>query len=150
MYACRMDSNAPGGLGDPGLDEDHARLHECIVRLLEAPAHDVAGALDALHRCASAHFEAEDADLRGMRDGNAQCHLDEHGAVLKSLAEVRAVLVADQLAAPRKRELVRRLGVQLLEWLPHHVQEMDAAVARWRVQQRFGGAPVQIARRQPG
>jgi hemerythrin len=148
MYACRMDSNAPGGLGDPGLDEDHARLHECIVRLLEAPAHDVAGALDALHRCASAHFEAEDADLRGMRDGNAQCHLDEHAAVLRSLVEVRAVLAAGQLAPGQQADLIRRLGDQLLEWLPHHVHEMDAAVARHRVQQRFGGAPVQIARRQ--
>lgn len=144
-----MDRQAPAVLGDLELDDDHARLHGCIAQLLDARGDELVPALDALNRCASRHFEAEDADLRGMRDGNAQCHLDEHGAVLKSLSEVREVLVADRLGPQQKFGLVRRLGVQLLEWLPHHVQEMDAAVARWRVQQRFGGAPVQIAHIQP-
>ena len=149
MYAPAMQTQAPPHLGDTVLDEDHARLHERIIGLLQAPAAEQLGALDALRACAAEHFGAEDDDLRRMGDGISQCHLDEHGAVLKSLDEVREVLAGDRLDAAGKAHLVGRLGVQLLDWLPHHVQEMDEAVARHRVEQRFGGAPVRVARRGP-
>ena len=134
-------------LGDAALDQDHARLQELIERLQQASSADVVPALDALREHARRHFTVEDADLRAMNDGNAQCHLDEHGAVLKSLDEVREVLVGDQVEATGKALLVQRLASQLLDWLPHHVQEMDAGVATHRSKQRFGGAPVQIAKR---
>lgn len=150
MYAPAMETTqAPPSLGDTVLDADHALLHQRIRELLEAPAASHVAALDALRASAAGHFGAEDEDLRRMGDGNSQCHLDEHGAVLKSLDEVRDVLAGDRLDAAGKAQLVRRLGMQLLDWLPHHVQEMDEAVARHRVKQRFGGAPVRIAKRGP-
>jgi hemerythrin len=68
--------------------------------------------------------------------------------VLKSLDEVREVLLGGEVGAEAKALLVQRLATQLLEWLPHHVQEMDAGVATHRARQRFGGAPIKMARRE--
>lgn len=133
-------------LGDESLDRDHDLLHDLIVRLLNASPDGLVPALDALRACASQHFAAEDENLRAMKDGNVQCHLDEHGNVLKSFDEVREVLIGKGHPPQAKQRLVQSLSVQLLEWLPHHVQEMDAGVATWRSKQRFGGAPVQISR----
>ncbi|GAB3497304.1 hypothetical protein GCM10027399_21190 [Curvibacter fontanus] len=133
-------------LGDESLDRDHDLLHELIGRLRDAPPDGLVPALDALRASASQHFAAEDENLRAMQDGNAQCHLDEHANVLKSFDEVREVLVGDGHPPEVKQRLVQSLTVQLLEWLPRHVREMDAGVATWRSRQRFGGAPVQISR----
>lgn len=134
-------------LGDPALDGDHARLMDLIEQLFQATAGGAVPALDALRAHAADHFAVEDVDLRTMQDGNTQCHLDEHAAVLKSLDEVREVLVGDAAAAAAKTLLVRRLATQLRDWLPEHVQAMDAGVATHRMGQRFGGAPVKITRR---
>lgn len=134
-------------LGDAALDADHARLHSLSLELLQAPPEGAVAVLDALCEHAAQHFAAEDADLQGMRDGNAKCHLDEHQAVLKSLDEVRALLVGDAHTPEAKERVVRGLAGELLRWLPHHVQEMDAGVATWRSKQRFGGAAVKITRK---
>lgn len=129
-------------LGDPALDAEHAQLQDHALRLLRAPAEGVRAALQALQAHAREHFAAEDAELRQMQGGNARCHLDEHANVLRSFDEVGAVLAGDALDAAAKQKLARRLASQLLQWLPEHVQEMDAAVARQRFQARTGGAPV--------
>ena len=63
------------------------------------------------------------------------------------LANLEAELAA--LAAEKKALLINRLATELHVWLPGHVHEMDAGVASHRSKQRFGGAPVKIARR-PG
>jgi hemerythrin len=137
-------------LGDSALDEDHARLEQLIVQLRDAPPEQAVAALDALRAHADRHFSVEDLELRAMQDGNAKCHLDEHAAVLKSLDEVKGVLTQNEVAAEANASLVRRLAAQLLSWLPEHVHEMDAGVASHRSKQRFGGAPVKIARRPAG
>ncbi|HET8746233.1 MAG TPA: hemerythrin [Ramlibacter sp.] len=134
-------------LGDAALDAEHAQLQGHALRLLHAAAgEDGLAALQALQAHAREHFAAEDADLRRMEGGNARCHLDEHANVLRSFEEVGAVLARDVLDAEAKQRLVQRLALQLLDWLPEHVREMDAAVARQRFQARTGGAPVRIAR----
>ncbi len=134
-------------LGEETLDREHKQLHVLITRLLGAPADDIVAALDALRAHAEQHFALEDEHLREMKDGNAQCHLDEHANVLKSFDEVREVLVGPAHPPETKQRLVQSLSVQLLDWLPHHVQEMDAGVATYRSKQRFGGAPVLVSRR---
>ena len=139
--------NAPLHLGDAELDEQHARLEALIVQLVQAPADRRVPALDELRAHAAEHFGAEDISLVAMADGNAKCHIDEHASVLKSLDEVREVLVGEQMAADAKASLVRRLADQLLHWLPEHVQAMDAGVATHRSKQRFGGAPIKLTRR---
>lgn len=133
-------------LGEETLDRDHEELHALITSLLGAPVDGMVTALDALRVHAAQHFASEDEHLRDMKDGNANCHLDEHANVLKSLDEVRDVLVGPAHPQETKQRLVQSLSVQLLDWLPHHVQEMDAGVATYRSKRRFGGAPVKVSR----
>ena len=127
-------------LGDPALDAEHAEFAKLSQHLLAAPPHAALAALDDLRAHAERHFAAEDADLRRIGGPNTTCHLDEHAAVLKSLGEVRD-LVERAEPAP---ELYQRLAVHLLDWLPEHVQHMDAGLATVRTQDRLGGAPVRI------
>lgn len=130
-------------LGDPVLDREHAELQRLIDALRQAAPDQVPAALDALQAHAALHFEREDAELRRLGGANATCHLDEHAAVLQSLAEVRAAL--DQPAPPPA--MVARLVAELVRWLPEHVQVMDAGIAAVRTKERLGGAPVLITRR---
>jgi hemerythrin len=129
-------------VGDPALYAEHAEFHGHVLRLLHALRVDALAALDALQAHAREHFAAEDVDLRKMGSGNANRHLDEHAAVLKSLAEVRAVL-AGESPGDKKHTLLQRLAWQFLDWLPKHVQEWT-----WRWHDRFrvrtSGAPVRI------
>ncbi|KAF0137766.1 MULTISPECIES: bacteriohemerythrin [Variovorax] len=141
--------NHPLTLGDSVLDEDHLRLEDLVLQLRDAPLDEVSRRLEAVREHASRHFALEDIELRAMADGNAKCHLDEHAAVLNSLDEVMVVLTQVDVAAEKKALLINRLATELLVWLPGHVHEMDAGVASHRSKQRFGGAPVKIARR-PG
>jgi len=141
--------NHPLTLGDSVLDEDHLRLEDLVLQLRDAPLDEVSRRLEAVREHASRHFALEDIELRAMADGNAKCHLDEHTAVLNSLDEVMVVLTQVDVAAEKKALLINRLATELHVWLPGHVHEMDAGVASHRSKQRFGGAPVKIARR-PG
>ena len=141
--------NHPLTLGDSVLDEDHLRLEDLVLQLRDAPLDEVSRRLEAVREHASRHFALEDIELRAMADGNSKCHLDEHAAVLNSLDEVMVVLTQVDVAAEKKALLINRLATELLVWLPGHVHEMDAGVASHRSKQRFGGAPVKIARR-PG
>jgi len=141
--------NHPLTLGDSVLDEDHLRLEDLVLQLRDAPLDEVSRRLEAVREHASRHFALEDIELRAMADGNAKCHLDEHAAVLNSLDEVMVVLPQVDVAAEKKALLINRLATELHVWLPGHVHEMDAGVASHRSKQRFGGAPVKIARR-PG
>ena len=137
-----MNSNSLS-LGDPVLDREHAELQRLIDALQHAPPAASLAALAALKAHADFHFGKEDEDLRRLGGANATCHLDEHAAVLRSLDEVREVLVRSQAPAG----LVERLTAELVRWLPEHVQAMDASIASVRSKERFGGAPIQITRR---
>ena len=137
-----MTSNSLA-LGDPVLDQEHAELQRLIDALRQAQPADALAALDALQAHAASHFGLEDADLRRLGGANASCHLDEHAAVLRSLDDVRAVLLRDQPPA----DLVGRLAAELTRWLPEHVQAMDAGIASVRTRERFGGVPIQLTRR---
>jgi hemerythrin len=138
--------NTTPRLGDAEMDDDHQRLESLILDLLHAPAEGRAQALDALRVHAARHFAVEDDSLRAMADGNSQCHLDEHAAVLRSLDDVYDLLVREQGEPASRQALVDRLATQLLGWLPEHVREMDAGVATHRVRSRFGGAPISFHR----
>lgn len=134
-------------LDDGDLDQEHATLFALIERLLEVDASDTLFVhLEAVRDHAQQHFAAEDVDLRHMSAGNTECHLAEHAAVLRSLAEVRDVLLEATIPAEEIVALVRRLASQLVQWLPVHVQEMDGAVAMHRSNVRFGGATIRVVR----
>jgi len=84
--------------------------------------------------------------MKGNDD--AQCHVDEHAAVLKSLAEARD-WTAQNEDVLKMVNLVQSLCAELKRWLPEHVQYMDAAVAAYRSKNRFGGVPILFPSRTP-
>lgn len=137
-------------LGDPRLDRDHAELQNLAQHLAQTRnRQEVIAALDALAQHCAAHFATEDEDLRVMQgNDDAVCHIDEHAAVLKSLAEVKDwVNGHDDVVG--MSNLVQSLCAELERWLPEHVQYMDSAVAAYRSKNRFGGVPVAFAPRLP-
>ena len=137
-------------LGDPRLDNDHAELQRLARQLAQSRnREEVIAALDELTRHCTAHFATEDEDLRRMQgNDDAACHIDEHAAVLKSLAEVRDWLDRNENVA-QMANLVQSLCAELERWLPEHVHYMDAAVAAYRSKNRFGGVPIAFPSRSP-
>lgn len=134
-------------LGDAMLDHDHAEMQRLIQALLEQSGDGSVAALDALRTASRAHFGREDDELRRLGGNNAVCHLDEHAAVLKSLDEVHSIL-CDPATPPESAQcLVASLSLELLRWLPEHVNEMDAGLAAVRCKSRFGSAPLMLVRR---
>jgi hemerythrin len=134
-------------LGDDALDEEHGKLSQLIEQMAAADPDTGIAALEAVQVCAERHFAGEDLDLREMSDGNSACHLNEHAAVLSSLAQVCDVLLDAGTRAEDKQALLHRLAIQLLNWLPIHVLEMDSAVAMHRSKVRFGGASIRMPQR---
>ncbi|PPE68291.1 hemerythrin [Caldimonas thermodepolymerans] len=132
-------------LGDPKLDADHDEFARHIDALGAARGREALDALRALRAHVAEHFAVEDVELRQMKDGNAACHIDEHAAVLRSLAEVDEIL-EQAPEAESSDELKEALVAELMRWLPHHVEAMDAAVAHFRAKRRLGGAPVVLTR----
>jgi hemerythrin-like metal-binding protein len=144
-----MATNTPTpvrALGDAQLDAEHEELQRLSEELLAAGPERLVAALDALRGHVAAHFEGEDQDLRRLGGHNAECHLDEHAAVLKSLEEVRMIVADPTSEGSAKLRLARRLASQLSQWLPEHVDQMDASVAAARDRERLGGTRVQITR----
>jgi hemerythrin-like metal-binding protein len=133
-------------LGDAQLDAEHRELQRLTEELLAARPEQLAAAVDALHGHATAHFGGEDQDLRRLGGHNAECHLDEHAAVLKSLDEVREIVADPTGESAAKLRLARRLASQLSQWLPDHVDQMDASVVAARDRALLGGTRVRITR----
>jgi hemerythrin len=79
-----------------------------------------------------------------MKGGNAQCHVDEHAAVLASLREVSELLGDPARDTAANQRMVAALAAELQRWLPVHVGEMDRALAAFRFRERTGGASVRI------
>lgn len=134
-------------LGDPVLDREHKEFQTAAIALRDAASGGERLALETLRSLARAHFSDEDDDLRRVGSHNAQCHLDEHAAVLASLDDVLAVLVNPERDPVHASELCARLADALLGWLPEHVQQMDAGIAQLRTRERLGGQTVSFQRK---
>lgn len=142
-----LSSVAPVVLGDALLDQDHAELSRLVQALLAASGGATAvAALDALRDECCEHFGREDADLRRLGGNNAECHLDEHAAVLYSLNEVHAMLRDTATSPETAQRLVASLALEFQRWLPVHVAEMDASLAAERSRLRFDAAPLRFVR----
>jgi hemerythrin len=127
-------------LGFAAMDATHREFVECVQALLGSCDAALPEALEQFAAHARSHFDEEHNWMQQTAFPSAQCHLDEHDAVLKSVAEVQALVVQGQLP------IARALAAELARWFPHHADSMDASLARWMTQQRLGGAPVLIRR----
>lgn len=127
-------------MGFGPMDAVHREFVEVVNGLLAAPEAELPARLDALAEHAQAHFGEEDRWMRETNFPAADCHIDEHAAVMRSIHEVRELLVQGD-----SREC-RRLATELMRWFPGHADYLDSALAHWMCKRRLGGKPVVLRR----
>lgn len=134
QMAC-FEWSARYALGEPMMDEEHRQFVRALDRLLSCPDAELGEALTQFESHARRHFAAEDAVMAGGYP-SAQCHLDEHKAVLVSVSEVLALVKAGNV------DVGRRLARELARWFPEHTEAMDRGLSAWLFRARTGGARV--------
>ena len=128
-------------LGLPAMDATHREFVECVAALQGAPDDELPDRLEDFARHAVTHFEQEQQWMDSTAFPAAQCHGDEHAAVLASVREVQALL--EQGA---NRQVARDLTQALVDWFPGHADYMDASLSQWMSKRSHGGAPVVLRR----
>ena len=128
-------------LGFAPMDDTHREFVELVQPMLDCPVEELPGHLEAFAEHAHRHFDQERDWMLGTEFPAAQCHIDEHQAVLKSVDEVLALL-----REGRDPAIARSLAEELARWFPGHADYMDAPLSQWMVKRRHGGAPVVIKR----
>lgn len=127
-------------MGHGPMDELHEEFVELIALLQTAEDSELPSLLQAMQTHLQHHFAEEDQWMLSTGFPPRDCHIDEHAAVLKSVAEVRVKLAEGNIA------LCRDLTKALVDWFPGHATHLDSALAHWLSKQRFGGKPVVIRR----
>lgn len=130
-------------LGYVPMDRTHEVFYEVAFRLLTCGDDDAAAAIAAFEAHAVEHFGQEEGWMQDTGFPAAQCHQDEHAAVLASVREVRALLAAGQAGT----DLLHDLAQHLLAWFPGHADYLDSALAAWMSKRQYGGQPVVLRRR---
>lgn len=127
-------------MGHGPMDELHEEFVELIALLQTAEDSELPSLLQAMESHLQHHFAEEDQWMLSTGFPPRDCHIDEHAAVLKSVAEVRVKLAEGNIL------LCRDLTKALVDWFPGHATHLDSALAHWLSKQRFGGKPVVIRR----
>jgi hemerythrin len=127
-------------LGHSPMDRTHREFVVVVQSMTACADAALAGALRAFILHAQAHFGEEDRDMVESRFPAADCHADEHAAVLRSAHDVLALVEAGDVA------IGRAFAAELARWFPAHVAHLDSALAHWLVKRRHGGAPVVLRR----
>lgn len=127
-------------MGHGPMDELHEEFVELIALLQTAEDSELPSLLQAMESHLQHHFAEEDQWMLSTGFPPRDCHIDEHAAVLKSVAEVRVKLAEGNIV------LCRDLTKALVDWFPGHATHLDSALAHWLSKQRFGGKPVVIRR----
>ncbi|MEN2429529.1 hemerythrin domain-containing protein [Comamonas sp. F1-6] len=127
-------------MGHGPMDELHEEFVELIALLQTAEDSELPSLLQAMQTHLQHHFAEEDQWMLSTGFPPRDCHIDEHAAVLRSVAEVRVKLAEGNVA------LCRDLTKALVDWFPGHATHLDSALAHWLSKQRFGGKPVVIRR----
>lgn len=131
-------------LGHASMDDIHQEFVELATRLEQAEDAELPNLLQAMEVHLQQHFAEENQWMEESGFPPRQCHIDEHAAVLKSVAEVREKLDAGDV------QICRSLIEALVDWFPGHATHLDSALAHWLSKQRFGGKPVVLRRREAG
>ncbi len=127
-------------LGYDEIDAEHRDFVTCVQALQQAEPAQVAERLAAFTEHAQRHFGAEDRWMTETEFPARQCHIDEHAAVLKSVAEVQALVAQGNTA------IVRSLADELARWFPGHADYLDSALAAWMAKRRWNAKPVVLRR----
>jgi hemerythrin len=105
-----------------------------------APDDQQLAALDHFIEHAKSHFGEEDRWMAETGFPPADCHVQEHAAVLKSALEVREVVLQGRF------DIGRSFAAELQRWFPGHADYLDSALAAWMVKRRHGGKPIVLKR----
>lgn len=129
-------------LGHTGMDNTHRDFVACVAALQTAEDAELEVCLAAFEAHAVEHFEQERQLMESTEFPAAQCHEDEHTAVLNSVHEVQEIVRKGGSV-----ELIRQLTHALIDWFPNHADYLDASLAQWLVKRSHGGMPVVLRRR---
>ncbi len=127
-------------LGYQPMDDTHREFVELVNAMLAADDAGFPALLDRFSEHALAHFEHERIWMQESNFPATDCHVDEHGAVMKSVEQVRMVVATGNITEGR------RLARELAKWFPGHADYMDASLAQWMVKRSTGGAPIVVRR----
>lgn len=129
-------------LGYKPMDDTHQEFYEVALRLVTCDAGNAEAALAAFEAHAVSHFGQEEEWMRSTAFPPADCHIEEHAAVLKSTREVRAALAEGRAGV----DLVHDFAIHLFQWFPGHADYLDSALAAWISKKTYGGKPVVLRR----
>lgn len=132
-------------LGHTAMDSTHQEFVACVAALQTAVDVDLPRHLQDLAAHAVAHFQQEERWMADTAFPAAQCHADEHAAVLKSVREVQALFEPPQPMA-RACDVTRQLTQALVDWFPRHADHLDSALSQWLAKRSRGGTPVVLKR----
>ncbi len=127
-------------LGFQKMDDTHKEFVDIVARMLVARHSELLELIDEFIRHAVIHFEEEASWMEGTSFPARQCHIDEHNAVMKSVNEVRSLVLAGN------EQIGYELAKELAAWFPAHADYLDSALAQWMVKQDFGGIPLVFKR----
>lgn len=128
-------------LGYPPMDDTHREFVDCLRALQAATDAELPECLAAMRAHAVSHFEQEKRWMEETDFPAAQCHIDEHTAVLGTLDGITA-----RLRDAGDTAVVRNIAQALADWFPGHADYMDAALSHWMCKRQYGGKPVVLRR----
>jgi len=116
--------------GVPEIDRQHEELFHHVERLLDAMQHDppaVGRALDFLGDYVAGHFETEDRLMEHHAYPGASSHREAHTGFVRTFERLRFDYDLDGLTD----SMSELIGGWLVDWLKHHILEMDRALGRF-------------------
>lgn len=128
-------------LGYTAMDDTHREFVEHVAALERGSDSELPTLLAQFSQHAVEHFAQEECWMNSTAFPAAQCHADEHAAVLRSVHEVEQMLRDGATVT-----IVRHLTRALIDWFPAHADYMDAALSHWMSKRTHGGLPVVLRR----
>ena len=130
-------------LGHTQMDEVHEEFVEIVNAMMVCADDALLFHLRRFEVHARDHFDQERHWMNASGFPAAECHLAEHDAVMRSVAEVM-----DGVRLGGSPAEIRRLAGALADWFPAHADYLDAALAQWLVKQATQGVPLVFRRRE--
>lgn len=107
------------------MDAIHSEFLQLCTALEQSGEGTYLEHLDALIAHTVLHFEQENQWMEAHDFPSASCHVREHDTVLDVIRDVRKCTVEGDF------EVVVRLAQELPNWFSHHIDTMDAALAKF-------------------
>jgi hemerythrin len=131
-----VNAPTPIVLGFAPMDAVHAEFDTLVAHAVDCPDEELHASLTRVQDHLLAHFGQEDAWMQSTGFPAAECHIEEHGKVLTSAAEVLALVEQGDIL------IGRSFAAELARWFPGHADYLDSALAAWMCKRQFGGQPV--------